>query len=170
MRKSIIIFAGCLLFLAVSSAAMRAQIGVPVVRAEDAADSCRQFTAEVQKLRVELVQQKIEFQEWKIKQFEREIQQAQVEQQRLAHEDQSLQQRLLELAQEINASQQREQIKDLEAMKTELRENDLSKLQARLLPLNQRVADLAEQLKQAVSERNKLSQQDERLKAAIPKS
>jgi chromosome segregation ATPase len=141
-----------------------------VATADNTADLCRQFLTELQKLRVEMAQQKIEFQEWKIKHLEREIQQAQVEQQRLAHEDLSLQQRLAELDQEINVSQQRTQINDLEVMKTELRENDLSKLHARQQPLHQRVADLAEQLKQAVTERNELSQQAERLKAALPKT
>ena len=127
----------------------------------------RQFESELRKLRLELLQQSLEFQQWKIKQLERESQQAALEQQRLMHEENSLQQALGELTQQMNnlPPSASGQTGELEAMKTELNDQELPRLRAKRPAIDQRVSELTDALRREEIRQRDLQKQANRLKS-----
>jgi len=127
----------------------------------------RQFESELRKLRLELLQQGLEFQQWKIKQLERDAQQAALEQQRLLHEENSLQQELAELSRQLDDSPNAgsAQTSELEAMKTELNDQELPRLRARRPAIDQRVSELNDELRREEIRLRDLQKQANRLKS-----
>jgi len=127
----------------------------------------RQFESELRKLRLELLQQSLEFQEWKIRRLEGEAQQAALEQQRLMREENSLQQALSELTQQMNTlpPSASGQTSELEAMKTELNDQELPRLRAKRPAIDQRVSELTDALRREEIRQRDLQKQANRLKS-----
>jgi peptidoglycan hydrolase CwlO-like protein len=153
-----------LLTLAAFARAAQAQTITPASETESVSELRRQFTSELRKLRLDLVQQGLEFQQWKIKQLERDLQQASAEQQRLLQEENSLQQEFTELTKQLNNSNSEPaQTGETEAMKTDLNERELARLRALRPSVEQRAFELTEQLRREETRQRDLQQQAKRL-------
>lgn len=133
---------------------------------EPAAPDLRQLTAEVHKLRAELVHQQLEFQEWKLKELARELQQLHAEQQRLADEERALEQELGTLN-DAAAPIAPEAVSEAQALRASSSART-QKLRTRQEPLHQRLAELTAQWQQEETRRQQLVQQVQRLKPAAP--
>jgi len=133
---------------------------------EPVAPDLRQLTAEVHKLRAELLQQQLEFQEWKLNQLARELQQLRAEQQRWADEERSLEQELAALD-GAAAPTAPDAVSEAQAQRTATGART-QRPRARQGPLQERLAELTAQWQQEETRRQQLAQQAERLKTAAP--
>jgi hypothetical protein len=129
---------------------------------EPVAPDLRQLTAEVHKLRAELIQQQLEFQEWKLNQLARDLQQLRAEQQRWVDEERSLEQELAALD-GAAAPTAPEAVSEAQALRTA---NDART--QRLRARQERLAELTAQWQQEETRRQQLAQQAQRLKTAAP--
>jgi hypothetical protein len=154
-----------LLVLQAFAETAQAQTAASANETESVAALRREFAAELRKLRLELVQQCLEFQQWKIRQLERDLEQVNSEQQRLVLEENSLRQEIAELAKQLSnmPNSEPEQTSGLEAVKTQLNERELPRLQAARPAVEQRVFELTEQLRREETRQRDLQQQAKRL-------
>jgi hypothetical protein len=140
----------CLFSFVTSEELVQAQTIAPRSEAASQATEREQFTAELKKLRSEVLQIGIEFQSWKIKQLERELQQVLREQDHLTQQENAIQQRIAELTEQAETSLPTEEgaVGEAEVVKNGLIEKGLNEVQTRRQPLTERAAELTRQLNQ----------------------
>jgi hypothetical protein len=150
MKRLMMTIAFVTLTIAATTRLAHAQTVAPSTDAENLAALHKQFTAELKKLRLEVLQQGIEFQEWKIKQLERELQQVVDKRQRLEEESHVIHQQLAELEDPASNSTHAEagQVSELDAIKANLIGEGQEKLLAARQAIAQQEADLTGLLKQ----------------------
>jgi hypothetical protein len=140
-----------------STLAFPAQAQTPHQSADGQAALLKQLTAELQQLRMEVIQQAIEFQNWKIKQLERELLPIRNERQRLGEQEQAIRQLTAEIdAQAGGASSVPEGgISEQQTIKAVYPEKELKDLSTKQQLITEREAELTQQLEQ---EQNRLQE------------
>jgi len=130
--------------------ASQAQAQTPNPSAENQAALLNKISAELQQLRLEVIQQAIEFQNWKIKRLEREIPSIQSERQRLVAQEEAISQLIAELEKNsgIEKALQEGKITDPEAFKASIPEDELKELSGRRHLIAQREIELTDRLEQ----------------------
>jgi hypothetical protein len=148
MKKSIVI-AAAVGFLTFITMAGRAHAQAPNQSAENQAALLQQTSAELRRLRLEVIEQAIEFQNWKIMRLERELQPIQDELRRLSEREQAITQLVADLNNHrTNTSPAQEALEEIEAAKAAFTEKGLKKLSIKRQLAAQRETELTEQLEQ----------------------
>ena len=133
---------------------------VPNQSAESQAAQLQQISAELRRLKLEVIQQAIEFQNWKIMRLERELQPIQNERQRLGEQEQAITQLGAELNNHAgNATPVQDAVGEIEAIRAAFIEKGLKELSLKQQLAAQRETELSEQLEQ---ERQRLQELVER--------
>ena len=146
MKKSILtaMTVGLLAFITMAG---RAHAQDPNQGAENQAALLQQTSAELRRLRLEVIEQAIEFQNWKIMRLERELQPIQDELRRLSEREQAITQLVADLNNHrTNTSPAQEELEEIEAAKAAYTEKGLKKLSIKRQLAAQRETELTEQL------------------------
>ena len=123
--------------------------------AEDATALLKECRKEIEKLRLEVLQQGIEFQAWKIRQLEKEALRVQQQRANLDEQDQLLRQQLAGLDAVSGDSSAADQAGELQAIKTELSDNRRKQLDEERGGIAKLESEVAEQLR---LEKNRLQE------------
>src|SRR5262249_1664492 len=127
MKKSVLT-ATALGFLVFMTVAGRVHAQAPNQSAESQAAQLRQISAELRRLRLEVIQQAIDFQNWKIARLERELQPIQNERRGLSEREQAITQLVAEFNNHrTNTATAQEAVEEMEAMKAAYTEKELKK-------------------------------------------
>jgi hypothetical protein len=148
--KRLIITAITVGIFGLGTLASQAQAQTSNPSAENQAALLNKISAELQQLRLEVIQQAIEFQNWKIKRLEREIPSIQSERQRLVAQEEAISQLIAELEKNegIEKALQEGKITDLEALKATIPDDELKELSNRRSLITQREIELTDRLEQ----------------------
>jgi hypothetical protein len=148
MKKSIVtvMTIGFLTFITMAG---RAHAQAPNQSAENQVALLQQTSAELRRLRLEVIEQAIEFQNWKIMRLERELRPIQDELRRLGEREQAITQLVADLNNHrTNTSPVQEALEEIEAAKAAYTEKGLEKLSIKQQLAAQRETELTEQLEQ----------------------
>ena len=145
MKKQVLITT-TLFFLAFITVTGHAIAQTPNQSAENQTVLLQQTTAELRRLRLELLDQAIEFQNWKIMRLERELQPVQDERRGLSEQEQAINQLIAELNNHRSGAIPAQD--EIEAAKTTYTEKELKKISVRLQQAAQRETELTDQLEE----------------------
>ena len=156
MKRSIIttVTVGLLAFVTMAG---RAQSQSPNQSAESQAAQLQQISAELRRLRLEVIQQAIELQNWKIKRLEQKLHSIQSHRRRLSEQEQAINQLNAEFNNHVGPVQ--ETVEEIEAIKAAYTEKGLKELSIKRQRIAQRETELSERLEQ---ERQRLQELVER--------
>jgi len=147
--KKYIVTATTVGFLTFMTMSGRVHAQAPNQSAGTQAAMLQQTSAELRRLRLEVIEQAIEFQNWKIMRLERELQPIQDELRRLSEREQAIAQLVADLNNHrTNTSPAQEALEEIEAAKAAYTEKGLKKLSIKRQLAAQRETELTEQLEQ----------------------
>ena len=163
--KKPVLTATTLGFLVFMTVAGRVHAQAPNQSAESQAAQLRQISAELRRLRLEVIHQAIDFQNWKIMRLERELQPIQNERRGLSEREQAITQLVAEFNNHrTNTATAQEAVEEIEAMKAAYTEKELKKLSTEQQLAAQRETELTEQLEQERSRLQELIKKERKLR------
>jgi hypothetical protein len=145
--KKYIVTATTVGFLTFMTMSGRVHAQAPNQSAGTQAAMLQQTSAELRRLRLEVIEQAIEFQNWKIMRLERELRPIHDELRRLSEREQAITQLVADLNNHrTNTSSDQEALEEIEAAKAAYTEKGLKKLSIKRQLATQRETELTEQL------------------------